>query len=1083
MGVVYMAEQREPVRRSVALKIIKPGMDSKAVLARFEAERQALAMMDHPNIARVLDAGSTESGRPFFVMELVKGVPITEYCDQRRLTLRERLELFLPVCEAIQHAHQKGVIHRDIKPSNVLVALYDDKPVPKVIDFGVAKATGQALTEKTLLTGFGTLVGTPEYMSPEQAELNNQDIDTRSDVYSLGVLLYELLTGSTPLDRKSLGQAAVLEVLRAVREVEAPRPSAKLSSSEALPSIAASRNLEPARLTKLLEGELDWVLLKALEKDRRRRYETANGLARDLEHYLADEVVEARPPTSGYRLRKFVRRHKGQVIAAGLVLLALLAGVTGTTLGLIRAEQQQRRAETGEKLAGQRLIQVEEEKKQVEGEKTEAEREKLIAQSVRDFLQNKLLSQADAWVQADTLLEAGRSSSEAKLNPTIRELGPRGARIGPGQDRSEFPQAAAGAGRVAENGGQYVSWSRRLRPRDSVPDSRRRDLEDLFRGQSPRHPLCVRQPGRDVQVGRQRAEGDRTAGICAGRAEDATGARSPGRAQHAQQSGPGIPVGRQADTSDRALRAGRDARVKKLGAGHPDTLSTLNDLAWAYHYTGKLPQAIALFEQVRDARVKELGADHPATLATLNDLAHAYGDDGKYPQAIELLEQVRDVQVQKLGAKHPDTLVTLHNLAIAYRLAGKLAQAIELLEQVREVQVNKYGVDHPDTIRTLYALARAHKAAGNLRQALPLFEQAAAGIENRNYLHEFSAAIIPNTIRAYEAARQFDKAVAWRRKWLAVVKQKYGMVSAAYAEELVSLGQDLFWQQKYADAEPILREFLDLREKLEEKKQTSPWLAGNARSMLGEVLLQQKKPADAEPLLVAAYEDLKRDKDAIPEEVRDERMTEAVQRLIELAAATHKRGDVEKWQAELANYPSQKPPGKTALPAELLRLVGPDGKWELPPNAPAPAVAPFDAAGAKGCQAVWARRLGVPVEISNSLGMRLVLIPPGEFEMGSPKELIQEQLHVHEENDWYRGWYRQLLAGEGPGAPCADHKTVLAGGNGGNAGRLRAGDGQQSELFQGRPKTAGGAGVVGRRHGILPAAVGAFRGRGGQVAL
>ena len=229
MGIVFMAQQAEPVKRAVAVKIIKPGMDSKAVLARFEAERQALAMMDHPNIAKVHDAGSTDSGRPYFVMELVKGVPITQYCDQRRLTPRERLELFLPVCQAIQHAHQKGVIHRDIKPSNVLVALYDDKPVPKVIDFGVAKATGQALTEGTLLTGFGALVGTPEYMSPEQAALNNLDIDTRSDVYSLGVLLYELLTGTTPLDRKSLAEAALLEVLRIVREVEAPRPSLKLS--------------------------------------------------------------------------------------------------------------------------------------------------------------------------------------------------------------------------------------------------------------------------------------------------------------------------------------------------------------------------------------------------------------------------------------------------------------------------------------------------------------------------------------------------------------------------------------------------------------------------------------------------------------------------------------------------------------------------------------------------------------------------------------------------------------------------------------------------------------------------------------
>jgi serine/threonine protein kinase len=341
MGAVFMAQQTEPVRRAVAVKVIKAGMDSKAVLARFEAERQALAMMDHPNIARVLDAGTTDSGRPFFVMELVKGVPITQFCDDRKLTPRQRLELFVPVCQALQHAHQKGVIHRDIKPTNVLVAMYDDRPVPKVIDFGVAKAAGQPLTDKTLMTGFGTVVGTPEYMSPEQASFNQLDVDTRSDVYALGVLLYELLTGSTPINRKSLGKAALLEILRIVREVEAPRPSTRLSSAEALPSIAANRGTEPAKLAKLLRGELDWVVLKALEKDRTRRYETANALARDVQRYLADELVEARPPRAGYRLRKFVKRHKGQVVAASLVLVALLAGIAGTTVGMIQARNKE----------------------------------------------------------------------------------------------------------------------------------------------------------------------------------------------------------------------------------------------------------------------------------------------------------------------------------------------------------------------------------------------------------------------------------------------------------------------------------------------------------------------------------------------------------------------------------------------------------------------------------------------------------------------------------------------------------------------------------------------------------------------
>jgi serine/threonine protein kinase len=325
MGTVYLAGQTAPVRRSVALKVIKPGMDSGQVLARFDAERQALALMDHPNIAKVLDAGTTAHGRPYFVMELVKGRPITRFCDEHRLSLRGRLELLIPVCQAVQHAHQKGVIHRDLKPSNVLVGLYDGQSVPKVIDFGVAKATGNKLTEATFLTGFGVLVGTPEYMSPEQALMDNVDVDTRSDVYSLGVLLYELLTGSTPLDRDRLKRTTPLELLRVIREDEPPRPSARLGVSDQLPGIAACRNVEPRKLTGLLRGELDWIVMKALEKDRSRRYETANALAGDLRRYLDDEPVQACPPSARYRLRKFSRRHRAALAVAAVVLTALCA--------------------------------------------------------------------------------------------------------------------------------------------------------------------------------------------------------------------------------------------------------------------------------------------------------------------------------------------------------------------------------------------------------------------------------------------------------------------------------------------------------------------------------------------------------------------------------------------------------------------------------------------------------------------------------------------------------------------------------------------------------------------------------------
>jgi eukaryotic-like serine/threonine-protein kinase len=349
MGIVWMAQQTEPVKRLVALKLIKAGMDSKLVIARFEAERQALALMDHANICRVLDAGATSAGRPYFVMDLIKGgVPITRYCDEHRLTPRQRLELFLPVCHAIQHAHQKGVIHRDLKPSNVLVALYDGKPVPKVIDFGVAKATEQNLTDKTLITGFGAIVGTLEYMSPEQAEINQLDIDTRSDIYSLGVLLYELLAGSPPFTRKDLEKAGMMEMLRVIREQEPSKPSTKLSTAEGLPSLAANRGTEPAKLTKLVRGELDWIVMKALEKDRNRRYETANGFAMDVQRYLADEPVAACPPSAMYRVRKFARRNKGPVLAAAAILFVLLAGIAGTTFGLLRAEHRRAAAERAE---------------------------------------------------------------------------------------------------------------------------------------------------------------------------------------------------------------------------------------------------------------------------------------------------------------------------------------------------------------------------------------------------------------------------------------------------------------------------------------------------------------------------------------------------------------------------------------------------------------------------------------------------------------------------------------------------------------------------------------------------------------
>jgi serine/threonine protein kinase len=372
-GLVFVAEQQKPVRRRVALKVIKPGMDTHEVITRFEAERQALALMDHPNIARVLDAGTTDSGRPYFVMELVHGIPITEYCDRNRLTPGERLELFVLVCRAIQHAHQKGIIHRDIKPSNVLVTLHDGIPVVKVIDFGVAKALHQPLTDKTIYTRFAQIVGTPLYMSPEQAEMSGLDIDTRSDIYSLGVLLYELLTGTTPFDRKRLSQAAYDELIRIIRDEEPPRPSTRLShSTETLSVVAAQRRTEAARLSRMFRGDLDWITMKALEKDRTRRYETANGLARDVERYLNDEPVEAGPPGAGYRLRKFARKNRTALRIVGAFLLLLVLGAIASTWQAIRATVAEHNANTQRDIARKNELEASQAR-----EETRTERDKV----------------------------------------------------------------------------------------------------------------------------------------------------------------------------------------------------------------------------------------------------------------------------------------------------------------------------------------------------------------------------------------------------------------------------------------------------------------------------------------------------------------------------------------------------------------------------------------------------------------------------------------------------------------------------------------------------------------------------------
>jgi serine/threonine protein kinase len=374
-GVVFMAEQIKPIRRNVALKILKPGMDTRQVIARFEAERQALALMDHPNIAHVMEGGETASGRPYFVMELVRGVAITDFADRNHLAVRERLELFRNVCRAVQHAHQKGIIHRDLKPSNVMVTLHDETPMVKVIDFGIAKATGHQLTDKTLFTNFAQMLGTPLYMSPEQAQMSGLNVDTRTDIYSLGVLLYELLTGTTPFDNERFGTAPCDEMRRIIREEEPARPSTRISSSgTAAAMVSANRRCEPKRLSQLVRGELDWITMKCLEKDRNRRYQTANTLAGDVERYLRDEPVLACPPSAWYRFVKLARRHKSLVVTASAVTAALALAVVALGVSALLLWRDNRRAQ--EALRQTRQVQ------QVEQEAREDVERNLYFQSI-----------------------------------------------------------------------------------------------------------------------------------------------------------------------------------------------------------------------------------------------------------------------------------------------------------------------------------------------------------------------------------------------------------------------------------------------------------------------------------------------------------------------------------------------------------------------------------------------------------------------------------------------------------------------------------------------------------------------------
>jgi eukaryotic-like serine/threonine-protein kinase len=787
MGVVWVAQQAEPVKRKVALKLIKTGMDSAAVLARFEQERQALAIMDHPHIARVLDGGLTPTGQPFFVMELVDGLPLTRFCDEAKLTTTERLQLFLPICQAVQHAHQKGIVHRDLKPANILVTRIDGKPFPRVIDFGVAKAISGKLTDESLSTQFGSIIGTLEYMSPEQAGISGVDVDTRADIYSLGVILYELLTGLRPIDAKRLKKAALIEMIRIIQEEEPSKPSTRLATDESLPSIAALRHTEPRKLMAILRGELDWVVMKCLERQRERRYETANGLARDIECYLADLPVEARPPSARYRFGKFLRRNKAAVMAASLVFLALLAGMAGTTFGLLRAEAQRAIAEKAEKAEGEQRAQA------------EIERDKAIASEAKSKAINEFLIQ-------DLLTQAEPGNNAAEDHVTLLEVLDRAAEQVGTRFTAQPDVESALRDTIFRTYHGLASWEKaenQVRAMLEAARKRAPTSAQVYYIQSELAHILRHRKGPDAEVlklAESAAEGlKRTAGA----EHDDTMSALAILAQTYEDAGKRV-------EAIALFERVRDALAAKFGPDHRDTLIMTNNLASGYLSVGRHPEAIALLERVRDAQIVHLGPDHPDTLITISSLGAGYWRLKQLDKSVPLFEDLLKRRDARLGRQHRDTQATAADLGINYKDAGRLDLAIPLLEEVYRA-----GDTFPDLGWVGGPLLDAYAKTGRSADVAKMVPEYLAAVRKSapSDSPQLADALVwcgssLLQVKAYAAAEPL------LRECLAIREQTQPNSRNAVAAQSM-LGKALVGQKKYTEAEPLFLAAYQGRKQLE----------------------------------------------------------------------------------------------------------------------------------------------------------------------------------------------------------------------------------------------------------------------------
>ena len=856
-GVVFLAEQAEPVARMVALKIVKLGMDTRQVIARFEQERQALALMDHPNIARVIDGGATATGRPFFVMDLVRGEPIIEHCDRHRLTIDERLELFAQVCSAVQHAHGKGIIHRDLKSSNVLVTTQDGRSVAKVIDFGIAKATSQKLTDKTLFTEHQQVIGTLQYMSPEQAA-GSLDIDTRTDVYSLGVLLYELLTGSTPFDRRTIKDAMLGEVQRMIREVDPPRPSTRLSQShEVLASIAAQRRVEPRRLGSRLRGDLDWIVMMALEKDRARRYGTADALAADIARHLAGEPVQAAPPSASYRLRKFVRRHRGPVLAGALLASSLLAGVIAFAWQAQITAREATRARSAEATTQKRVEQLQ---LVIDFQGSMLEQVDTTRAGMR--LTDDVLAKLDAALvknavpatERDALAQAFRRGWQL-LNPTdlarvsIEQTILRPAVAAIERSLGGQPTVAASMRRVLGTLYQQLGMFDAALPllrdalttmREQLGDAHAETLHamaDLVQLHLDRGDAAAARPLADEVLAAAR----RTLGEAAPFTLDSINAV-------------GLTIRAQGDVAGAEPRyreaLGEMRRV--LGEDDLRTLTVKNNLGYLLGELGKLEEAEPLLRQAWAESRAAHGEDHEKTLGIGNNLAIVLQDTGKPGEAEPLLRRQLDAYRRTGGDEHPDTLRTLNNLGQLLKDLGRRGEAEPLFRESLAARLRRYGKDHIDTVVPMNNLGLLLSEQGRSGEAEPLLREALElRLRLRGPDHQETLNSMNNLANLLSEGQRHAEAEQLMRQALERRRRLFGDDHPSTLGSLNNLGMLLYTAGRAADAEPLLREAVErLQAKLGPDHQYTTQAMGN----LGSVLLMMERFDDAEALFRAAIE-------------------------------------------------------------------------------------------------------------------------------------------------------------------------------------------------------------------------------------